>query len=681
MDGVENNNNNRGGWRQTMIDNLEADYKVPEDWQNGPVQNNQRGSTDKCCLIIFLLYLILMISTMIFALVNSEHEDITKLYDSSGNACGFDKAEGFEILYLQRFSKPFISVCVKECPSFDYNEIKYKIPGGTDKAEDYPGSLEFKKFNANNTGLSFTKDPNLDFKEAFAFDKKWVNGYYTEEQWNNFQKQFKLECFPNKQVTSCKFKKDVLHFYDSYPVLNSFCTPLAPKPALLFNKVSNKFDHGVVGDMADGVKAFGYCVLIALGISLLFLLLICMCTTIITWVLVILLAVVFITFGAFVIFSIYYTGPLNSGLNAARVKYLYFIIKYKPWLLAFSIVMILLGIILFFLICKFRKYVKMSIPILSMASKASLKNVLLIFLSIFVIITQIGVFFFELYIILRLYTSGEEIHDGKSGSPFVNYENSPLYNFFMVIHFFGMYWLIIVLNNFNDYVCAAVTVNYYFQTDIKNIRIFCHVLGHNVGSVAWSIVLLPTMLVKMVFGVFDYCLTSDNPNKCQKIMNKILCPCCWCYEKFIDRFSESYFPVSYMGSENFCKATTRYYYLSEKYADESSTIIMMGGLFGLVGKLLISIMTGYFGYIFYQNSIELQQNIDFIGCYLILCFLIGFFVGSLFINLYSTTYDSIMVCYLMEKNIEDMHGISVGKNQEIKDILDSIKEDKYKPLN
>lgn len=84
--------------------------------------------------------------------------------------------------------------------------------------------------------------------------------------------------------------------------------------------------------------------------------------------------------------------------------------------------------------------------------------------------------------------------------------------FFIILHFFGMYWLIITLNNFNDFVCAAITVNYYFKTDIKNIRIFCHSLGHNVGSVAWSIVLLPTLLVKLVFGAFDYCLTSDNPN-------------------------------------------------------------------------------------------------------------------------------------------------------------------------
>ena len=175
----------------------------------------------------------------------------------------------------------------------------------------------------------------------------------------------------------------------------------------------------------------------------------------------------------------------------------------------------------------------------------------------------------------------------------------------MVVHFFGMIWIIITLNNFNDYVCAAITVNSYYKSDISNIRIFCHCLGHNVGTVAWSIVLLPVMMFKTVFGVFDYCLTSDNPNGCQRFFNKLFCCCCWCYEKFIDSVSENYFPISYLGSEGFCKSTMRYYYLTEKYHDQTSTITIIGAIFGHVGKMLISFLAVGSGYWLYKNSREL----------------------------------------------------------------------------
>ena len=50
---------------------------------------------------------------------------MTKIYDSSGNVCGEGKALDFPVLYLQTFSKPYKSVCVWECPKFDYNAIKY----------------------------------------------------------------------------------------------------------------------------------------------------------------------------------------------------------------------------------------------------------------------------------------------------------------------------------------------------------------------------------------------------------------------------------------------------------------------------------------------------------------------------------------------------------------------------
>jgi hypothetical protein len=178
----------------------------------------------------------------------------------------------------------------------------------------------------------------------------------------------------------------------------------------------------------------------------------------------------------------------------------------------------------------------------------------------------------EIYVLLRIYTTGEAQHDTKGGNPVVTYSTDSWKLFCLILHGFGTYWIIVVLNNFNDYVCAAITVNYYFQTQITNIRIFCHCLGHNIGTIAWSIILLPILIIKLVFGLFDWLLTSNNPNACQRCCNKLFCCCCMCYEKLVDRFSENYFPVSYMGSEDMWPATTRYYYLSETYADETYAI-------------------------------------------------------------------------------------------------------------
>jgi hypothetical protein len=709
------------------LEELEAEYKVPMEWSDGPSKNHLRRITDKCCFFLFIVYLLLMIGTAIYAIQHSHADDIKSVYDSSGNMCGRDGAKDYPYLYMQNFQKNYKSVCVKECPTFDYNAIKSgkkasttaesgrrlqedqtpvqdqkpaqtQTPAQDQKPvqaqaptqEQSPAEelspMGFEEFTKNYAGLSHTHNIKMQPVEAFGFDEGWANEFFTEEHWLDYTKGYKIDCLTNEQFSSCKVDMTNLFAYDSYPILDIVCVPLAPKAALLFNKVSSQFGDGVIGDLMESVKLFGIATAISLAASLIFLVLICCCTSIVTWLLLFAMAITFLAFGSFIIYSYAAPGPMNGAFNAARVKYLYFLISQKPLMITISVVSIILGLFMFFAICKFRKYVNSSVAILSYAAKTTLKNIMLIFLSLFVVIIQICVFFLQVYILLRIYTMGQRDEQDEGGSPFIKYSVDDVKLAFLIIHAFGTYWLIIALNNFNDFVTAAITCNiYYGQNDtIKNINIFCHCLGHHVGSVAWSIVLLPALFFKLIFGWVDFLLTSDNPNGCQRFLNKLFCPCCWCYEKFIDRFSESYFPVVYMGSENFFTASTRFYYLKEKYNDESYMISLIGEVFSTVGKMLIAFLTMYVSYLYYNSSIELQQNIDHVGTIFAVMFIYGFFIGSLFISLYSTTYDTVMVCYLIERNIQDHYGLTNLKcPDEIEEVLNDLREKRkadYKKL-
>ena len=117
--------------------------------------------------------------------------------------------------------------------------------------------------------------------------------------------------------------------------------------------------------------------------------------------------------------------------------------------------------------------------------------------------------------------------------------------------------------------------------------------------------------------------------------------------------------------------------MSEKYYDQSSTISFVGGLFSLVAKLLIVIATLAIGYSIYKESIEYQQNIDNIGLLFVLFALVGFFVGSLFVNLFATTYDSMLTCYLVELNIQDTSGRAITKcPEELREVMREMKQEK-----
>ena len=664
--------------RQQRIAELEVEYKCPVSWADGPVRNTYRKVTDKCCLVLFILYLLAMIGTAIYAYTRSDPQGISKVYDSSGNICGFDAAKDYPLLYMQTFSAPFRSVCVKACPVFDYNQIKYNSTGVSNYTEagDIP-TLNIKDFNSKYGGLSHTDSADISEAEAFSYNPGWVNGYFTEDNWNGYLKHYQLECNPNNEVRSCQQSPPNFYIYDSYPVGNLFCAPLSPKAGLMFNRVSAKFDNGDVGDMMFALPLFGWVALAALGMSLVFLVVITCCTKIVTWFLIFSLGILFIAFGGVIIANYAYTGPLNDSWNTLRVKYLQYFIENKPCLLTLAAFLILFGLLTFYIMCKHRRSINISIPLITIASRSSLKNVLLIFLSATVLIVQIGVFFIEIYIILKIKAMGAIHHEEAQGSPFANYESTPEIKFLIALHAFGTYWLIVTLNNFNDFVCSAITVNYYWNSQIENIRIFCHSLGHNVGSVAWSILILPTFLLKLAFGWIDWLTSSDHPNALQRGVRKVLCPCCWFYERFIDVISESYFAITYLGSENFWPANKRYYYLSEKYYDQSSTITFVGTLFATVGRLIIVIGTIAIGYTIYKESIEYQQNIDNVGLLLALSALVGFFIGSLFVNLFATTYDSIVTCYLVELNIQDTSGRAITKcPDDLKSVMNELKQEK-----
>ena len=62
--------------RQAMIAALEPEYKVPLSWADGPVRNAYRKITDKCCLVIFVLTLLAMIGTAIFAFTHASSSSI-----------------------------------------------------------------------------------------------------------------------------------------------------------------------------------------------------------------------------------------------------------------------------------------------------------------------------------------------------------------------------------------------------------------------------------------------------------------------------------------------------------------------------------------------------------------------------------------------------------------------------
>ena len=677
--------------RQEYVKELESQYKIPETWGIGPVRNKARRCTDMWCYILFLLTLVAMIAFAIWAYLAADQRGIAKVYDSSGNICGKGAAENFPLLYLQTFEKPYRSVCVSQCPAFNYNAIKYwsgsgpVYPNGVEVAP-----LDFNEFTTTYAGNSYTTAEDLTEKEALAYNPSWANGYFTADQWNAYTRNYKLSCLPNRQFSNCVGDNAHFYVYDSYDVLGKVCSPLGIKSGLMFTKVEASFSNGDFEDVIFALPIYGWVSLAAFGLSFFFLIIMFLCPGLISYLLFILFAFSLLALGILIFISFAYSGQLNNPENALRVKYLNFLLTYKVPILIFASFVIILGFFVFYLMCKFRKQIQSAIPLLRFASKSSLRNFLLIFLSIFILLVQIAVFVIELYVILKIYTSGTENTDFGNGQPYATYTMGPIQIFALILHLVGGYWLIVNLNNFNDFVTAAVSVNYYFEghtwRQIFNFNVFCHTLGHHVGTVNYSLLYLPAMVFKLVFGPLDWITASDNPNCLQRCFRSLCCCCFNIYSRLVRPFLANIYPLTYMGAEDFNITTKRHFYLTEKYHDEADTIIMIGNFFAITAKLLIMIATSAIGYWIYKGRLDYQQNIDNVALLFFIMAFLGYIVGSLCVNLFTTTYQSDVLCWLIELDLKNTYGSNYKEKvpdhlRETFSQLDVLKNRSYRQIN
>ena len=173
---------------------------------------------------------------------------------------------------------------MKECPKFDYNQIKYNSTGALNRpvaeGEDLEYSMNviktsspmnFEFFDANHAGKSSTHSINMKDSEIFGYDSGFSNYYCSKDNWEAYLSRNHVDCFPNNELANFEYKKRIFRVYDSYFVLGLICSPLHPKPALYFYRISSKINHRVIGDIMDAKGLILYTALIAILLVLFFL--------------------------------------------------------------------------------------------------------------------------------------------------------------------------------------------------------------------------------------------------------------------------------------------------------------------------------------------------------------------------------------------------------------------------
>jgi hypothetical protein len=581
-----------------------AGEKLPKRTGLGPVKN--RRLTDALCCVIFVIVFIAYLIVGLLYSMTQKTALMKKPLDSEARTCGVDDSvKDFKYLYMVKFSADYRSVCVKECPKVDYNQIKYNSTGTNTTAikpvyyEDLGSVLKF-------TPSITTKKEE---KDIFDFDTEAAAGYYTKEQWDAYFSRQTLQCQTNSDVTSCKHNPgDKVYVYDSRLTLDTFCSPITPTMAAYSSFISSR-SSGFVHDLQEGFWMIIISIALAAIVAIVFLLLTSTCMLdILIFIQIGLCILFFLALG--VLFYVLAFKDLSAALadrkaSAETLSRYESLKKQKTWLIVFGTLFFLLAIALLVFTVLMRKKIKGSVSLLKYANKVLVSNPGLILTGLVFFFCQLAIILATIWFLLACYTSGTPKKDPKVGSPLPNFEFGFLGTCGAIFLLVAFYWLLLFFNNMGDYFTAARTADHYFNNGKGLCSTLCEVLLYHTGTVAWaSLILLPCSLLKFLFGWIYDLMTSEahegKPNCLQAFFSKACICLLYPYKKFIHRISEEGFGLSYITCSDFCPSTKEAYYLQAAFSNNLGSIGLVNTLYRVSAVLFISLANTFIAYLVFS---------------------------------------------------------------------------------
>lgn len=638
--------------RRSLLDDPFTGDRLPERLGNGPVE--RKRMTDLVFMIICLVFLLIFI---IFAIIYgfwNNYYLLSKPMDSDARICGEDDpVKDHKYLMLFKFDRNYRSVCVKKCPIFNYNQIKYN-PKGTNTSAIEP--LFYENYTrVVRRPYAFGYDESEGRNSNFDYDADFAAGYFSEQDFNDYRTNYPLDCITNTDVTNCKHNPaNGINYYDSRPYTLNICFPLSPKimrRLQLFGDIS----AGFYADIAAAKWLILLSMILALGLGLLFLFL---SSFFIYWLIWVMIGVfVLVAVFVFILCWIIAFGDYSSMLSA-RDYSPYLVKKYdqlhnEKWqmILTGLFLLILAVLVLVFAIFNY-KSIRQASSILKFTITILAKNFHLVIVGIFCFVLQVFTIFLSLWILVGIYTSGELVRDSVVGEPIPRFSLGFFRWTFGVVTILCTYWIICFINNIADFISAATTVNFYFNRKNGFVLAISHAFRYHFGSIALaSLIMPPISLLQLCFGwLFDLLTATGNEgeeNAAQRIGSKVCICIVYPYRRWILRATEAAFGMVHLASANFWVCSKETYYLFLAYSNKIGKLDLVTNLYKLIVVFTIALINALiFSGIMSINYFVREINNPFIP--IVTIFFSTLVITLLFMNIYTTVTQAIVLCYLVE---------------------------------
>ncbi|XP_067238759.1 choline transporter-like protein 2 isoform X2 [Chanodichthys erythropterus] len=652
----------------------------------GPIQN--RGCTDIICCIIFVIAIVGYVAVGILAWTHGDPRKVIYPTDSMGQYCGqgnlgkqpllfyFNMMKCASPMVLLEFQCPTPQVCVEKCPNRTMTLVKAII-----NPSDWNYYKEYCREDPGQKAVSQ------------ILQEKLCPAYLISS------KPFLQRCFP-----SLGKKGEVITVGDQETFNDGEKTRDA-KDLVAGMKNATVVMEGrqvAMKIFEDYTKSWYWiliCLLIAVVLSLIFIVLLRYLAGIMVWVM-ILMVVIVIAYGI-AHCSIKYVNLKDSPGSNITLQQLGFQPDFSVYLhirqtwLAFIIILAIVELIIILLLIFLRNRIRIAVELIKEASRAigyvmsSLFYPIFTFFLLTIVIAYWGV------TAVFLSTSSEPVykvfnetvcsHSRETCDPenftlsqikkdcpqseclFAFYGGeTPYHKYLIFIQFYNVFlffWCANFVTALGQMTLAGAFASYYWAfkkpQDMPAFPL-CASLGrslrYHTGSLAFgSLILAIVQIIRVLLEYIDHKLKGAE-NKFAKFLLCCLKCCFWCLEKFIKFINRNAYIMVAIYGKNFCRSASDAFMLLMRNVIRVVVLDKVTDFILFLGKLLIVGLVGIFAFFFFSGHTEAFKGAAPSLHYYwvpILTVLVGtYLIAHGFFSVYAMCVDTLFLCFLedLERN-------------------------------
>uniref|UniRef100_A0A7N6B755 Choline transporter-like protein n=1 Tax=Anabas testudineus TaxID=64144 RepID=A0A7N6B755_ANATE len=426
---------------------------------------------------------------------------------------------------------------------------------------------------------------------------------------------------------------------------------------------------------------------IAMLISLLFIVLLRYLAGIMVWVMIVLVILV-IGYGIFHCYMEYAALQQKPGSNVT-IQQLGFQTDFSVYLqirqtwLAFMIILAIVEVVIILLLIFLRKRLLIAIALIKEASRAighvmcSLFYPLFTFLLLAIVIAYwavTAVYPFHLLTRQSLYltcicvqnysTSVMKGHCPDSQCLFAFYGGETVYHKYLIaLQFYNVFlffWCANFVTALGQMTLAGAFASYYWApvkpNDMPAFPVFSALGRYHTGTLAFgSLILAIIQIIRVLLEYLDHKLNAAQ-NKFAKFLLCCLKCCFWCLEKFIKFINRNAYIMVAIYGKNFCTSAKDAFFLLMRNMIRVAVLDKVTDFLLFLGKLLIVGLVGVFAFFFFSGKVKAFENTAPSLHYYwvpILTVVVGsYLIAHGFFSVYAMCVDTLFLCFCedLERN-------------------------------